>query len=336
MVDISEKKAKIISFLESNGPSLPVRLAKVIEMEPVFAGAILSELYSDRKVKMSNMKVGSSSLFYLEGQEGRLQDFVENLKSVEKEAFDRIKNLKVLADEDEEPAIRVAIRGMKDFAIPFEIDGKIFWKFAFAKDDEIENYFTPKEKVRTEEKKIEVEKIEPEKKTGENETFEKKNLEEIAEGKKQTLESNSSILKTEKKSSEEKKDKKWRSSKVEGRPQSDEKDVKMIGIFDESNSDFYEELKKFLVKNEIKLIDEIQADKKEIVAKVVLFTKISNINYLLVAKNKKSINKDELNVVLQRSNYHKMPCLLILRKEPSKNIFNLIKETGFITLGIME
>ena len=40
MIDIQEKKNKIISFLKTTGPSLPVRIAKAIERDPVFASAI--------------------------------------------------------------------------------------------------------------------------------------------------------------------------------------------------------------------------------------------------------------------------------------------------------
>jgi len=49
MIDVQEKKNKIISFLKVSGPSLPVRIAKVIEMDPVFASAISSELLNSKQ-----------------------------------------------------------------------------------------------------------------------------------------------------------------------------------------------------------------------------------------------------------------------------------------------
>ena len=91
MIDVGQKKEKIISFIKDNGPSLPVRIAKTIEMEPVFASAILSELLNEKRIKMSNLRVGSSSLYLLQGQEKMLEDFADNLKSVEKEAFLKLK-----------------------------------------------------------------------------------------------------------------------------------------------------------------------------------------------------------------------------------------------------
>jgi hypothetical protein len=322
MVDIVEKKQKILSFLQANGPTLPVRIAKVIEMEPVFSSAILSELYSDRKIKMSNMKIGSSSLFYLEGQEEKLQDFIDNLKSIEKEAFARIKSRKVLVDDDEEPAIRVAIRGMKDFAIPVERDGKLYWKFAFVTEEDFENYFKPKVEKKTEEKI--------------NEKISDEKMEKEDEEKESIRDDEGEKIKFEEKEKREieKPEKKWRSNRVENIDRGESE--KMTPIFEESSSEFYEEIKDFLKKKGVLIVEEIQVDKKEVVARIVIKNNIADLNYLLIAKNKKSINKDEINVLLQRSNYHKMPCLLILRKEPSKSILSIIKENNFITLGVME
>ena len=57
MISVDNIKLKIIEFLKTNGPALPVKIAKAIEMDPVFASAILSELTSAKKVKLTNMKV---------------------------------------------------------------------------------------------------------------------------------------------------------------------------------------------------------------------------------------------------------------------------------------
>lgn len=314
MIDINEKKNKIVNFLQVNGPTLPVRISKVIEMEPVFASAILSELYNDKRIKMSHMKIGSSSLFFLPGQEEKLQDFIENLKTIEKEVFFKLKEQKILFDESEDPAIRVAVRGMKDFAIPFEHDGKQCWKFVSVTNEEVENFFHPKE-IKEKKKEEVKEKVE--------EKVEEKEDDKVAEKKE--------VEKSEKKAEK----KIWKSNKVEGvvKPEENEK---VLDVFDETKSEFYEEVKKFLKKNDIEIIDEIQADKKEVVAKIVVKSKISDLNYLLIAKNKKSVNREEVNVVLQRSSYHKMPCILILRKEPSKSVMNMLKENGLITLGLMD
>jgi hypothetical protein len=143
MIDIQEKKKKIISFLENNGPSLPVRIAKTIGMDPVFASAIVSELLGTKEVKTSSMKIGSSPLYLIPGQEKRLEEHTENLKSVEKDAYLKLKEKKIIKDEQEVPAIRVALRNIKDFAIPFKFQEKIMWKYAFTPNEEIQRLLSP-------------------------------------------------------------------------------------------------------------------------------------------------------------------------------------------------
>ena len=72
MIDVKEKKEKILSFIEKNGPSLPVQIAREIKMDPVFASAILSELLNSKRLKLSNLRVGSSALYLIPGQEEKL------------------------------------------------------------------------------------------------------------------------------------------------------------------------------------------------------------------------------------------------------------------------
>jgi hypothetical protein len=160
MIDIQQKKAKIISYIEMNGPSLPVRIAKAIEMDPVFASAILSELLSAKQIKMSNLKIGASSLYLLPGQEQKLEEHTENLKSIENEAYMKLRGKKVLDDEKETPVIRVALRSIKDFATPFKFQDRIMWRYVFSSDEEIEDILNPKKEkpkieIKEESKKIE-------------------------------------------------------------------------------------------------------------------------------------------------------------------------------------
>ena len=127
--DTSEIKEKIISILRRKGPGLPVHIAREIESSTLFTSAFLSELASERRIKISNMKVGNSPLYYLPGQEFLLEKFSHYLKSKEKEAFTLLKEKKFLKDSEQDPAIRVALREIKDFAVPFKKDEEIFWRY---------------------------------------------------------------------------------------------------------------------------------------------------------------------------------------------------------------
>jgi hypothetical protein len=297
MIDIQEKKKKVISFLENSGPSLPVRIAKAIEMDPIFTSAILSELLSSKDVKTSNMRVGASPLYFLEGQEQKLEEQIENLKSAEKEAFLKLKKKKILKDEEENPQTRVALRNIRDFAIPFRFKEKIMWRHAFTEEKEIREM-------------LENNGGAPEKKIEETKEIATKNDNEEREAETKETEKNA----------EEEKPKK----------------IEEIFTPEEDETEFFTEIKNFLDKKGIEFTEKIQTDKKEIVAKVSLPTKLGDITFLLIAKNKKSINISEINSSIQRANYEKMPCLLIIRKEPSKKIQNLIEQNNLIKLETLE
>jgi hypothetical protein len=143
MMDVDEKKRKITELIQQRGPSLPIHVARGTELSMLFASAILSEMVSNKLLNVSHLKVGGSPLYYLPGQEGLLENFSNYLSGKEKDAFLLIKKHNLLEDERLQPAYRVAIRSMKDFAIPLSVktqDGeKIFWRFhSFPKEKAIE------------------------------------------------------------------------------------------------------------------------------------------------------------------------------------------------------
>lgn len=149
--DASEIKEKIISILKKRGPSLPIHIAKETKLSILFASAFLSELLAEKKIKISNMRVGSSPIYFIAEQKIMLEKFSEYLKSKEKDAFLLLKKKKFLKDSNQEPAIRVALRELKDFAMPFEKNEEIYWKYLDVSEAELKNFIegekTPKEPV---------------------------------------------------------------------------------------------------------------------------------------------------------------------------------------------
>lgn len=135
--DTSQIKEKIMSFLRNNGPSIPIKIGKEIEQNGLFTSAFLSELLSEKRINMSNMRVGSSSIYFIPGQEKGLENYIQHLKPREREAFELLKTNKILEDRKQEPAIRVALRSIKDFAIPIQREEELFWKYFQANDEEI-------------------------------------------------------------------------------------------------------------------------------------------------------------------------------------------------------
>lgn len=143
--DTSKIKDDILNFLESKGPSLPIHIAQEIRLSPLFTSAFLSELFSEKRIKMSHLRVGSSPVYFLPHQEEGLEKFSGYLKNKEKEAFSIIKREKILRDDEQEPAIRVALRAIKDFAFLFEKEGTLYWRYFLFNEEEKAKVESPAE-----------------------------------------------------------------------------------------------------------------------------------------------------------------------------------------------
>lgn len=169
MQKVLETKNRILQVIQERGPEFPVRVASRIGQNNIFTAAFMSELVGEQKLKLSSMRVGGSPLYFIPGQEEQLQRFTEYLNHKEKEAFKLLKQNEILEDAQQEPAIRVALRSIKDFALPVKIidngQEKIFWKIHTLSNDKtkelIERIISPKkqevkeiEKERTKEEII--------------------------------------------------------------------------------------------------------------------------------------------------------------------------------------
>jgi hypothetical protein len=152
----AEIKEKIIQILANRGPMLPVYISKEINLESIFTSAFLSELVSEKRIRISNMRVGSSPIYFIEEKTPEIEKFGLYLKSKEKEAFLLLKEKKFLDDEKLEPAIKVAIREIKDFAIPFENEGKLIWRYFTVQES---NFKEQKDKLPVEIKSVEIKEI---------------------------------------------------------------------------------------------------------------------------------------------------------------------------------
>jgi hypothetical protein len=217
-------KERIINFLERNGPSLPVHIGRSVGMDMIFTSAFLSELISNQKMKVSKMKVGTSPVYFIPGQEAGLQKF----KGKEKEAFLKLKKEKFIEAENEEPAIKVALQNIPDFAKSFEKNGKVIWRFFLENEDDFK---------KTEEKKETKNEKEAPKKVDEKVPEEK---EEEIKDKKPAPVKKKKVSKTTKKK---------KSTKNE-----DDK--------------FFNKVKEYLSKNNWEILDIVSFNKKDLILKV--------------------------------------------------------------------
>jgi len=188
-------KERILAILRRRGPSLPVHIAREMEMSMLFASAFLSELLSEKKIKISFMRVGNSPIYFISGQEVFLKKFSHHLNRKEKEAYSLLENKKFLKDNEQEPAIRVALRSIKDFAIPFKKQEEIYWKFFTESEDDLKisepKIQKPIEKEKPKELGLFEKIIEKKPRTTKKKTISKKTNEKFFEKVKDFLSSKS-------------------------------------------------------------------------------------------------------------------------------------------------
>lgn len=163
---MSELRAYVLDYVNKNGPVLPVQVSKIINREIMYASAVLSELVSRKDVLISHAKIGGSPVYYVKGQENKLGILYDNLPQREKEAYDILKEDKVLFDRECPPAIRVAFRNLKDFAIPLKQkinnEEHLLWLWHLITDEEFKEFMdkhTEKPKVEIKEPKIDIREL---------------------------------------------------------------------------------------------------------------------------------------------------------------------------------
>lgn len=295
---LQENKEKIISTIREKGPSFPARIAREVNLSPLFISAILSELVSEKTLKISNMKVGSSPIYHLPDQKDKLSEFSNYLNNKEKEAFNLLKQEELIKDDDQEPAIRVALRSIKDFAVPINVrlndEIKLFWKYFKLTDDEARN------KIRSvlfsEQGQKKVDEINP-------------------------LNENEISSKQEKNKEEQK-----ASEIPQSFPKKEEKIISIKeDIFEKPKNKqpkvykFPEKIKEYLTSREIEILEEISTKQKELLSKVRIDTQFGKQEFLLTAKEKKKITEEDLIIALQRAQSQKMPAIILSPGELDKN-----------------
>ena len=336
--DAAQIKEKILSILKIRGPLLPIYIANEIEMTMLFASAFLSELFSDKKIKMSYMKVGSSPLYFLPGQESQLEKYSNYLKSKEKDAFILIREKRILKDSEQEPAIRVALRQIRDFAIPLRKNNETYWR-----------YFTiPESEFREEQKPIEEhEYIEPKPKvfdTKEREISEKiiKDIKiediEILRQEKERLEKiikeksdKSEEVPEEKSEKEEKLEEiiKEKSDKPEIKEEPKKVQKKTISkkkaipkkTLQKNNEKFFNQVKDFLSRESTEILNIEGFGKDEIFLRI----KSKGDEKLLVAYNKKKIGENEIIKANKKALELDLKYIILGMGETGKKLSSLIE-----------
>jgi len=296
---LESDKERILNFIKVNGPSLPVKISKSINNSPLFTSAFLAELHTEKKLKMSKMKIGSSPLYHLPGQEADLANFAEYLVPREREAFSLLKEKQILEDEKQEPVIRVALRAISDFANPLRVrikeEVKLFWKYYLISDEQAQqqiqdilNQVQSRPKIQEQPKPAQ----QPIPKPQIQET--KQIIKEISKKIPQHL-----IQKT----------------KQETKPASKK-----------TTSKFSEKIQDYLKAKDIELLSILSEKKKEFTAKIRTDTIFGKQTYRLTAKDKKKITEDDITLAIQKAQTEKMTALIMTTGEVEKKSRQYLKE----------
>jgi hypothetical protein len=289
MLESKRVPEKIIDILNEKGPSLPIQLATKIGISSLFISAYLSELAGEKRIKVSHLRVGGSPLYFLEGQEEQLEKFHTFLHPREIEALILLKKNKVLKDSEQEPAIRVALRSIRDFAIGFKKNDEIYWKYFSVPEEEIESLLeyreTPKPRKIEYPKRIEVKRMP-----------ERIEYPKAIEIKKTIIQKPVEVIKIK------------------------EKEVKKK----QTSETFLEEVKFYLKQRNIELVNLEAYDKKELIAKI-RFNLTPEKIHLLFAYNKKKINDKELLKAYKKSIKYGLDYIILFKGELSKKLKDTIE-----------
>jgi hypothetical protein len=154
-------KIDALNFIRREGPIIPSQLSGELKTNLLLASAILSELSSKKEVNVTFVKKGGSPFYFVNGQEAKLEGLCEYLSGKPREAFNLLKEKKVIREKICEPWLRVALKEIKDYAVPLNVgfggDYEIFWKWYLTDNDEakelIKKVLKPGKSVKKEEKK---------------------------------------------------------------------------------------------------------------------------------------------------------------------------------------
>ena len=285
-------KEKVIQTIRIRGPVIPAQIAKLIGTDILMASAMLSDLVSKNILKISHVKFGSTPLYYLPGQESRLQDFAKNLHEKEKRAYDLLIQKKILRDKTSEPVVRVALRNIKDFAVPLQVkinnNIEIFWKWYLLTNEEAAKII--KEMVKIDKPKKEIKPV--------HETITRKEQEKPKEEQKQ-------IKKEELKKVMPKEEIK--------------KEEKKIFVDKTAEDKFLSEVKRFFEKSSINLIEQKIIKKNSDLDLVIeVPSAVGSLIYYCKARSKKRISDSDLSSAFVQGQLKKLPVLFLTKGELTK------------------
>jgi len=335
-------KDKIYNYVVQYGPVITTQISKYFKLDTMYAGAYLSELVANKKIKYSNKKIGGSPLYYVDAQREMLEEKLSaQLNKREKEVITKLKEKKILKEAGLDPVQRVVIKDLKDFAIQVVVNFKdkkeIFWKWYLVPKEEseslIKNMFNTKQEKKVEEKPKVVEEIKKDEPPQEDFTkyieiinklvSENHSMKEYIDQLKKDIELLKTTLKTsidELKSTinqpvkEEKKVEIVKTKQPEeiSAPKLQLSITGFVKYNENMKDDFLDVLRDYFKKDNIK-IDKVKIVKENssIECIVKIPTPLGEMSYLCDARNKKRCNDGDLSTAFLKGQLNNLPVLFV-------------------------
>src|SRR3989344_1542181 len=276
---MADKLTQAYDFLKRNGPILPVRVSKIVGTNIMMASALLSQLVTEKKIKITHESIGGSPLYYVTGQEALLQDRLGNqLNGKKKEAYSLLRDKKVLHDNSLEPPIRIALRELKDFAVPIDVtlNERIerYWRWYLTNNDQVKDILVKKETLEIKQDEIPQEKLEVEKKP------------KVREQRRVEI------------------------KKVEVKEEKEEKNVAMKKV------SFYLSVDKYFDQNKVKILhEEIVRRDREFNFIIEIPSNLGKLRYFVKVINKKKVSDGDLSLAYSQAQTKNLHLLFLTNGE---------------------
>ncbi len=289
-------KEKIMSFVRSKGPILPVQLCKELGESTFIVGALLSELVKSGRVMVSTVKVGGSPLYYVDEQRHKLQNYSDYLSEKDKEAYEILKEKVVVRDKGLTPLLRVSMRKINDFAFPVRVSlngsEELFWRWYLTPVSEVEKILHTKFNSNSKEDE-KAQKEQPKERVKDNFEEEKQKIETSKDFNKHATGDN--------KSQENESEKREKKEKLE-------------------KGNFQKLVESFLEEKGVQIKSIKQTKKnKEFDYTLKVPSAIGEIEFFCRAKEKKRINENDIANAFFAGQNSKRPVFFITTGELSKS-----------------
>jgi hypothetical protein len=306
-------KEKILEVVRQ-GPTVPSKIVKIVGGDTMLIGAMLSGMIGAGEVKISTLKMGGSPVYYIPGQEEKLEDFIQYLNEKDQRTVRDLKEARVIQDSKQDPLIRFSLKTIKDFAKQFEIRGQMFYRYFLVNKEDAERVASDmlkEQEVPPQEVMLNKNSTALDKEVAIQHAVSKEPVE---------IQSNtgSETIGVEPKRATHTSEVPVKiAHDVKGPKEPKElKELKEPKESKELKTDFFESIKSHVHKLGLDIVGKEKIKKTEYA--LILKNHDSNEYHYCVAKDKKTINEGDLSTAFVFAHQKKMPCIFLMTGKLSK------------------